>query len=248
VTDLPYRARPYFGRRNPLAGVAASAAVSIAAVVAVDPLTPALLLAGTLLTVPLTGLGPRQLLMRLWPLVTGAAGIAVSNLLYGDVGAETALALGLRVTAVALPGILALGAVDPTELADALVQHLRAPARFAYGTLAAMRLLPLLAAEWHTIGLARRARGIEAGWNPWTTLRLFGGRAFTLLVGAIRRATRLAAAMDARGFDAGLPRSHARRSAFTRADSGLVLAGVAFALSATWVSVALGSWRLLTGV
>jgi energy-coupling factor transport system permease protein len=222
--------------------------VSIAAVVAVDPLTPALLLAGTLLAVPLTGLGLRQIAMRLWPLVMGAAGIAVSNLLYGDVGAGTALALGLRVTAVALPGVLALGAVDPTELADALVQHLRAPARFAYGTLAAMRLLPLLAAEWQTIGLARRARGIDAGWNPVAQLRLFGGRAFTLLVGAIRRATRLAGAMDARGFDAGIPRTHARRSAFTRADSGLVLAGVAFALSATGVSVALGSWKFLTGL
>jgi energy-coupling factor transport system permease protein len=245
---VPRPARPYLARRNPLAGVTASAAVSTAAVVAVDPLTPALLLAGTLLVVPLTGLGVRQLALRLWPLVTGAVGIAVSNLLYGDVSTGTAVALGLRVTAVALPGVLALGAVDPTELADALVQHLRAPARFAYGTLAAMRLLPLLAAEWHTIGLARRARGIEAGWNPVAALRLFGGRVFTLLVGAIRRASRIAAAMDARGFDAGLPRTHARRSAFTRADSGLVLAGVVFALSATGLSVALGSWRFLTGV
>jgi energy-coupling factor transport system permease protein len=241
-------ARPYLGRRNPLAGLVASAAVSVAAVVAADPLTPALLLAGTLLTIPLTGLGVRQLALRLWPLVTGAVGVAVSNLLYGTVDATTALALGLRVTAVALPGVLALGAVDPTEFADALVQHLRAPARFAYGTLAALRLLPLLAAEWHTIGLARRARGVEAGWHPVAALRLFGGRVFTLMAGAIRRATRLALAMDARGFDAGLPRTYARRSVFTRADAALVLAGAGFALAATGVSVALGTWRFLTGV
>jgi energy-coupling factor transport system permease protein len=198
--------------------------------------------------VPLAGLGPRTFLLRTWPLLLGAAAIASSNYLYGGISAPTALGLGLRVLAMALPGVLALAAVDPTELADALVQHLRAPARFAYGTLAAIRMLPLLAAEWQTIGLARRARGIDAGWNPVAAVRLFAGRVFGLLVGAIRRATRLAVAMDARGFDAGRPRTHARRSVFGWADGATVAAGVLFAVGVTAVSVAAGSWRFLTGV
>ncbi len=53
------------------------------------------------------------------------------------------------------------------------------------------------------ITVARRARGVEAGRNPVARLRLFVSTAFTLLVGAIRRGTRLAVAMDARGFDSG---------------------------------------------
>jgi energy-coupling factor transport system permease protein len=145
-------------------------------------------------------------------------------------------------------GVLAFAAIDPTDLADALVQHLRAPARFAYGALAAVRMLPLLAAEWQTIGLARRARGIDAGRNPAAAVRLFGGRVFALLVGAIRRATRLAVAMDARGFDTDRPRTFARRSRFGRADAALLGAGVLLATGATVVSMALGTWTFLTGV
>jgi energy-coupling factor transport system permease protein len=239
---------PVLSRRNPLAPLAAAAAVTLAALLAADPLTPALLLGGTLLTVPLSGLGPRRFLLRTWPVLFGAAAIASSNYLYGDISAATALGLGLRVLAMALPGVLALAAVDPTELADALVQHLHAPARFAYGTLAAIRMLPLLAAEWETIGLARRARGIDAGWSPVAAVRLFGGRVFGLLVGAIRRATRLAVAMDARGFDAGHPRTHARRSVFDRVDGATAAAGVVFAVGVTAMSIAAGSWRFLTGV
>jgi energy-coupling factor transport system permease protein len=71
---------------------------------------------------------------------------------------------------------------------------------------------------------------------------------FGLLVGAIRRATRLAVAMDARGFDADHPRTHARPSVFGWADGATVAAGVLFAGGVTAVSVALGSWRFLTGV
>jgi hypothetical protein len=69
---------------------------------------------------------------------------------------------------------------DPTDLADALVQNAKAPARFAIGALAAMRLLPLLGAEWQALALARRARGIDAGHNPIARLRLFGSTAFAL--------------------------------------------------------------------
>ena len=41
-----------------------------------------------------------------------------------------------------LPGIVVLAATDPMDLADALVQRWHVPARFAYGALAALRLLP----------------------------------------------------------------------------------------------------------
>jgi energy-coupling factor transport system permease protein len=241
-------ARPVLARRNPLALLGAAALVTVAALLAADVLTPLLLLGGTLLVLPLTGLSARALAFRAWPLLLGAAAVAVSNYLYGDISVPTAVGLGVRVVAMALPGVLAFAAIDPTELADALVQHLHAPARFAFGALAAIRMLPLLATEWHTIGLARRARGIDAGWNPLAAARLFGGRVFGLLVGAIRRATRLAVAMDARGFDAGLPRTYARRSVFTRGDAVVALAGLALAVGATGISVALGSWRFLTGV
>ena len=70
---------------------------------------------------------------------------------------------------------------------------------------------------------------------------------FALLVQAIRRATRLAAAMDSRGFDAGLPRSFARASVVRRSDRAFVAASVLIAASAVAVSVATGSWRFVVG-
>ena len=47
----------------------------------------------------------------------------------------------------------------------------RVSPKVAYGVLAALRLLPLLAADWRTLSLARRARGLDAGRNPVAALR-----------------------------------------------------------------------------
>ncbi len=159
----------------------------------------------------------------------------------------TALGLVLRMFAVALPGVVVVATTDPTDLADALVQNAKVPARFAYGALAAFRLVPLLGQEWQMISMARRARGIDAGRNPLTRLRLFGSTAFTLLVGAIRRGTRLAVAMDARGFDAATPRSVARRQRFGTADGLLVAGAAVLSGAALAVSIALGTFRPLIG-
>jgi energy-coupling factor transport system permease protein len=142
------------------------------------------------------------------------------------------LAVALRLLAVGLAGIVALATIDQTELADALVEHLRAPARFAVGTLAAMRLLPLFAREWEVRGLARRARGIDDGRGPLALIS-FPARTFGLLVGAIRRATSLALAMDARGFGSRPCRTVARPRPFRRRDvilvAGATLVAVAVA-------------------
>ena len=50
---------------------------------------------------------------------------------------------------------------------------------------------------------------------------------FTLLVGAVRRGSRLATAMDARGFDSGIPRTNARGSRLHRRDAVFVVGAVA---------------------
>src|SRR5205823_517786 len=83
--------------------------------------------------------------------------------------------------------------------------------------------------------LARRARGVEAGRNPVVRGRLFASTMFALLVGAIRRGTRLATAMDARGFGCGARRTSARRSRFTAADAALVVGGLLLATAALLV-------------
>jgi energy-coupling factor transport system permease protein len=78
-------------------------------------------------------------------------------------------------------------------------------------------------------------------------LRHFAGTAFALLVGALRRGGRLAVAMDARGFDAGTPRTYARRQVFTAADAALVTAAGVLAAATLAVSVLLGLFRPVIG-
>jgi energy-coupling factor transport system permease protein len=157
--------------------------------------------------------------------------------------AKAGLGIGLRALGVALPGVVVLVSTDPVDLADSLVQQLRVPAKFAYGTLAALRLMPLLSEEWGYIAMARRARGVDAGRSPVRLARLFASQVFALLVVAIRRGTRLATAMDARGFDSGLPRSYARLQVVTRADVVLILGSVAASAVALAVSIGTGSWQ-----
>ena len=89
----------------------------------------------------------------------------------------------MRLIAIFLAGMLATATSDPTEVADALIQQARVSPRFAIGVLAALRLVPVLAREWQTIGLARRARGVEAGRSPVAAVRLLAGRLMALLVG-----------------------------------------------------------------
>ncbi|MFI7573840.1 energy-coupling factor transporter transmembrane component T family protein [Micromonospora sp. NPDC049497] len=249
-------------RRNPVAKLAAALVFSIVLIATLDPVAPAIAIAVELAVLPLFGVHPRVLLRRAWPLLLSAAGIVVTLVLFaadrsGRVLVEagpvvvtsgvllTALGLVLRVFAVALPGVIVFATTDPTDLADALVQNAKAPARFAIGALAAFRLVPLLGHEWQMIAMARRARGVDAGRNPVARLRLFASTGFALLVGAIRRGTRLAVAMDARGFDAGTPRTVARRQRFGPADAALVAGATALALAAITASVLLGTFRPL---
>jgi energy-coupling factor transport system permease protein len=229
-------------RRNPVAKLAAAGIVMVGLLLTLDPVTPAVLLVIELAAVPATGVRWSTLARRTWPLLVGVAGVTVANLLI--VGSlESAVAVSLRLLAIALPGILVLASTDPMDLADALVQRWRVPARFAYGALAALKLLPLLAADWHQIGRARRARGLE-GRSPLARVRLFSSKVLAMLVAAIRRGVRLATAMEARGFDAGVPRTIARPQPMRAGDWGLVLAAVAAVCVATAVAVAVGTWSL----
>jgi energy-coupling factor transport system permease protein len=232
---------------NPVAQLGAIAVLLPVLLISGDLVTPSVVLAAEVCLLPAAGLAaPRALLARTWPLLLGAAGVAWVNVLFGDADAggwPSALGLAVRVLALALPGVLLVASTDPVRLADALTLHWRVSTRFAYGALAALRLVPLLAIEWQTIRLARRARGVDAGRNPVAHLRLFAGTAFALLVGAIRRGSRLAAAMDARGFDSGIPRTNARGSRLRARDAVFVVGAAAVCAGAVALSLATGSWE-----
>jgi energy-coupling factor transport system permease protein len=232
------------GRINPVAQLGATAVVTLVLLTSLDVVTPAVVVAVELCLLPAAGLtAPGDLWRRTWPLLVGASSVGVVNvLLSDDASAVTGVGLGLRVVGLALPGVLLVASTDPVRLADALTLHWRVSTRFAFGALAALRLVPLLVAEFESVRLARRTRGVEAGRNPVARIRLVAGIAFTLLVGAVRRGSRLATAMDARGFDSGIPRTNARGSRLHLRDAVFVTGAVVVCAVAVGLSVTTGAW------
>lgn len=222
----------WLARRDATAKLLAASAVTAAVVTTLDPLASLAVIAALLAALPLTGVSPGVLWRRGWPILASATGIFVFTVLLGardspvvahlaGLGVrENAIGYSLRLLAIGLPGFVVFATIDPTDLADSLVAHLRVPPRFAIGALAALRLAPLLAEEYRLIRLARRARGTNRG--IFSTL-------FGLLVAAIRRGIRLATAMEARGFDRGGPRTIARPTRFDWSDASVVVAGGALA-------------------
>lgn len=251
-------------RANPVAKLAAALVLFVALFASLDLLT-ASIIGGVMVALLLwSGLRPADLVARWWLIGLTAVSVALANTLLApvqigppflvlgpiEIGAGTALSglsLAIRLLAIALVGLLATATSDPTELADALIAQLRAPTRFAIGALAALRLVPLLAVEWQTIALARRARGVDAGHSPIAAVRLFAGQLLALLVAAIRRATRMAVAMEARGFGARACRTSARESRMRGADWAWIAGATLLAGGAIAVSVVLGTWRPLLG-
>ena len=264
LTPIVPNAGAPLARANPIVKLLCALVLLLALFASLDGVTAGVILAGLVALLPLSGLSVRALLGRAWLVGVVAIAIAVMNVLFATqqlgptvitagplrIGAETlanGAGLGIRLIAIALAGILATATSDPTETADALIQQARMSPRYAIGVLAALRLLPLMAQEWQTIGMARRARGVDAGRSPITATRLFVGRLMSLLVGAIRRGSRLAIAMEARGFGSMPCRSAARPRGMRTADWIWVLGAMLLSAAAILVSLALGTWRPLFG-
>jgi energy-coupling factor transport system permease protein len=242
---------------NPVAKLMTALVIALALVLSVDWVSALTALVLELVLIFVLGVRLRTFLIRSAVIVTGAGLTALTILLYGQPGGTVhwhfllvnvsdgsitlSLATFLRVLAIALPSVFLFVDVEPTELADGLGQILTRPARFVLGALAGLRLVGLLGQDWQYLGYARRARGVA----DHARLRRTAGQAFALLVFAVRRGSKLATAMEARGFGAYPTRTWARPSEFGGREIALIGAGVVIAATAISVSVATGAWNFI---
>ncbi|MBM7505001.1 energy-coupling factor transporter transmembrane component T family protein [Agromyces aurantiacus] len=240
----------FVDRVNPVTRLAAAMVLTTPLLLTVDWVSATIALAIQLVLFAVAGVTPGVLVRRTWPILVAAPIAGLSMLLYGepsgtvhwqfwlakvtDGSIELAIAVTVRVLAIGLPAALLFMRVDPTDLADGLAQIARLPARFVLGALAATRLVGLFIEDWHAMALARRARGI----GDHGAVRRAATMAFALLVLAIRRGSKLATAMEARGFGADVRRTWARPSRVGAPDA--VLLALAAAIAA--VSVAGAVW------
>ncbi|RXZ40755.1 energy-coupling factor transporter transmembrane component T family protein [Agromyces binzhouensis] len=245
----------FVDRVNPASRLAAAMVLTTPLLVTVDWVSAAIALAIQLVLFALAGVTPALLVRRTWPILIAAPLAGISMLLYGrpsgtvygefwlarvtDGSIQLAIAVTLRVLAIGLPAALLFLRVDPTDLADGLAQVWRLPARFVLGALAATRLVGLFVEDWRAMALARRARGI----GDHGAVRRAATMAFALLVLAIRRGSKLATAMEARGFGADTPRTWARPSTVGAPDALLVLIAAAIAAVAIAGAVWAGTYH-----
>jgi energy-coupling factor transport system permease protein len=242
---------------NPVAKLLTALVIAAALVLSVDWVSALTALALEVVLILALGVRLRPFLVRSAVIGTGAGLTALTILLYGqpsgtvhwhfllvnvsDGSIALSLATFLRVLAIALPSVFLFIDIEPTELADGLAQVLALPARFVLGALAGLRLVGLLGQDWRYLGYARRARGVA----DHARLRRTAGQAFALLVFAVRRGSKLATAMEARGFGAYATRTWARPSTFGRREIALVAAGVIIAATAISLSVCTGAWNFI---
>lgn len=248
-------------RLNPVSKLAVALTVSIALLLSIDWVSAGVALALEAVLLLWCGLSAREFWLRTSPVWLAAPLAGLTTVLYGeDSGAvlgrfafisvtegslALGLAIGLRVLAIGLPGVVLLATTDPTDLADGLSQVLRLPARFVLGGLAGLRLVGMFLEDWRTLSLARRARGVGDGGGLRARTRRLVGPAFSLLVLSIRRGSKLATAMEAKGFGSDVPRTWARPSALHGGDLVLVALGVLIAGTAITVAVWAGTWRFV---
>lgn len=242
---------------NPVTKIVLALLLSVPLFASIDPVSALVAIALQLLCLPLTGLPVRTVLLRLLPIALFSPIAGLSMLLYAEPEGEVffrfgfaaisegsialAVAVTLRVIALGLPTILLFARTDPTELGDALAQVAHLPSRFVLGALAGARMLGLFIDDWRTMSLARRARGV----GDHGALRRFFSMAFVLLVFAVRRGTKLAMAMEARGFGSRIERTWSRPSRLHARDGAALLGGVAIMALAIAAAVATGVFRFV---
>jgi energy-coupling factor transport system permease protein len=240
-------------RVNPVTRIAAAVIVSLPLLVTLDWVSGATMVGLVLVAAIGLGFPLAFIARRVWPVLALAPLAALNMALYGRPGGavhvdwflvhvtdnslKLAGAVLLRVLALGVPSILLFTGIDPTDLADGLAQVWKLPARFVLGALAGFRLLSRFVDDWRSLALARRARGL----GDTGALRRWATMAFAMLVIAIRRGSKLATAMEARGFGTAA-RTWARPSVVGRPDLVLVVCALLAVAVALAASIAAGTF------
>ncbi len=219
---------------NPLTKLGICALWVLAAVLILDArflgLTTALFAVALIV---LNRTSPLTLLLLMIPFALFGFGFVTTNLLFReDSGFATAvsseavfasdtlsagLTLALRAIACGMVSVFFALTTDPGALIRASMAYLRLPAKIGYPLFAAMQLVPQLAQEAQQVRMARAmqsGRAMRRLPSPKEAVSLV----VPLLAFAIRRASRTAIAMHARGFDPAVPRTVISVPAFSRLD------------------------------
>lgn len=116
-------------------------------------------------------------------------------------GLVTGTKAALRLLGVALPLILMLTVTKLNDLANAVVEVLHVPYRYAFTFTTALRFVPVFSQEMNAIMEAQTARGVEYDTkNPIKKLKLMLPLCVPLLISSVGKTDATALAAEQRGF------------------------------------------------
>jgi energy-coupling factor transport system permease protein len=169
-----------------------------------------------------------QALVR--PAEGGAYLAQIGALHFSREGVTVGLAIGMRLTAMALTFAGFAMTTNPNDIALALTK-LHIHYRYCYLTSFALRFLPLVQEEAQTLLIAMSVRGSPdpGSGNPFRRVRAVTNILLPLIVGSLRRSVDIALAMELRGYRDDRPRTYARRIGMKREDYWLLAGIVVFA-------------------
>lgn len=145
-----------------------------------------------------------------------------------DEGLITGSKACLRLLGVALPLVLMLMVTKLTDLANACVEHLHVPYRYAFTFTTALRFVPVFSQEMDAIMEAQTARGVEYDTaNPIKKLKLMLPLCIPLLISSVGKTDATALAAEQRGFYLRDRSSSFKRYPFAPADVAVLVAAAA---------------------
>ena len=195
-------------RLNPVTKLALAAAIIIATFLANSYLGLVGLLAFTLLLAAYAGVFGRlarllKLLVRIM-LVLQVIFVRSGTVLVGFVTDEGLITGGkacLRLLGVALPLVLMLMVTKLNDLANACVEKLHLPYKYAFAFTTALRFVPVFNQEMNAIIEAQTARGVAYDTkNPLKKIQLMLPLCIPLLVSSVSKTDATALAAEQRGF------------------------------------------------
>ncbi|MDF2724167.1 MAG: transporter permease [Paenibacillus sp.] len=144
------------------------------------------------------------------------------------------LQIGMKSLSFALIGLLFALTTRPVFLFYSLMQQCKVPPKYAYSFMAAIRLLPIMIEEFQTLRHALAVRGVGRERGLGGLYRKAKAYAVPLLAQSIRRAQRIAVAMEAKQFAGHAKRTYYYEIGFSFADvlfaiGALLLYGLAYA-------------------
>lgn len=243
----------FLHRLNPLSKLAINLLYVVILSMIVDPITPAVFAIAALIALRiLGGVSFKTIGYISIPLLIVSFGTFWSTALFFDASALSeshmalqagpvaityeALAYGLTITlrliAIFISSMMFVLTTDPTEFIHSLVQQLRVSFRFGYGILAAYRFVPMLQYELANIRAAHRVRGFDESKGIAARVRALRSYSVPLLAITLRKAGRVAMAMDSRGFAAGTSRTYYHQTAFSQRDYIFMAGAVLLAATA----------------